>query len=111
TLSLHDALPISDIQDARSTMSLQESLTRVPGVLVENSENFAQDERIQIRGFGTRSAFGIREIRVLVDGLPETLPDGQTELDAIDMGAVDRIEVMRGPAAALYGNASGGLVQ
>jgi iron complex outermembrane receptor protein len=100
-----------DIQDARSTTSLQESLVRVPGVLVQSSDNFAQDERIQIRGFGTRSAFGIREIRVMVDGLPETLPDGQTELDAIDMGAVDRVEVMRGPAAALYGNASGGLVQ
>jgi iron complex outermembrane receptor protein len=101
----------ADIQDARSTTSLQESLTRVPGVLVENSENFAQDERIQIRGFGTRSAFGIREIRSWSTGFPKRFPTDQTELDAIDMGAVDRVEVMRGPASALYGNASGGLVQ
>ena len=100
-----------DSQDGRQTVGVDEVLNRVPGVFVQNSGNFAQDERIQIRGFGTRAAFGTREIRVLVDGLPETLPDGQTELDAVDLGAMQRIEVLRGPAAALYGNASGGVIQ
>ncbi|MBI1815225.1 MAG: TonB-dependent receptor [Deltaproteobacteria bacterium] len=100
-----------DIQDARPTVNLDESLDRVPGVLVQNSGNFAQDARIQIRGFGTRAAFGVREIKVLLDGLPETLPDGQTELDDVDLGAVHRIEVLRGPASSLYGNASGGVIQ
>jgi iron complex outermembrane receptor protein len=100
-----------DIQEARETVSLAEPLDRVPGVFVQDSGNFAQDARIQIRGFGTRSAFGIREIKILVDGLPETLPDGSTELDAIDLGAMDHIEVLRGPGASLYGNASGGVIQ
>jgi iron complex outermembrane receptor protein len=100
-----------DIQDARPTVSLSEPLNRVPGVFVQDSGNFAQDTRIQIRGFGTRAAFGIREIRVLVDGLPETLADGQTQLDAVDLGAVDRIEVLREPASSLYGNAAGGVIQ
>jgi iron complex outermembrane receptor protein len=100
-----------DIQEARPTVSLDEPLNRVPGVFVQNSDNFAQDFRIQIRGFGTRAAFGVREIKVLVDGLPETLPDGQTELDGIDLGAIGRIEVLRGPASSLYGNASGGVIQ
>jgi iron complex outermembrane receptor protein len=90
---------------------LEEVLDRVPGVLAQSSQNFAQDVRIQIRGFGTRSAFGIREIKVLLDGIPITGPDGQTELDDIDLGAMRRIEVLRGPAGALYGNASGGVIQ
>ena len=101
----------SDIQDARRTVGLDEPLNRVPGVFIQNSDNFAQDFRVQIRGFGARSVFGIRDVRVLVDGLPETLPDGQTELDAVDLGAVQRIEVLRGPASSLYGNASGGVIQ
>ncbi len=100
-----------DIQDARATLSLAESLNRVPGVFIQDSGNFAQDVRLQIRGFGTRAAFGIREVRVLVDGLPETQADGQTQLDSVDLGSIDRIEVLREPAASLYGNASGGVIQ
>ncbi len=100
-----------DVQGAQRGVGLEELLDRVPGVLVQSSENFAQDVRIQIRGFGTRSAFGIREVRVLLDGLPETQPDGQTQIDDIDLGSIERIEVLRGPAGALYGNASGGVIQ
>jgi iron complex outermembrane receptor protein len=100
-----------DVEDGRAAISLDESLARVPGLYVQNSGNFAQDLRLQIRGFGTRAAFGIREIKVFVDGLPETLPDGQTQVDAIDLGAIERIEVLRRPAGALYGNASGGVIQ
>lgn len=99
------------IQEARPTVSLSEPLNRVPGMLVQDAGNQAQGPRIQIRGFGTRAAFGIREIRVLLDGLPETLPDGQTELGDVDLESIARIEVLRGPAASLYGNASGGVIQ
>lgn len=95
---------------ARPTIGLEEPLRRVPGVFVQNSGNFAQDFRVQVRGFGTRAAFGIREIKVLVDGLPETLPDGQSQVDTIDLATMQSIEVMRGPGAALYGNAAGGVI-
>lgn len=108
--SLSTIEPI-DLHDARLTLNLDESLNRVPGVFIQNSGNFAQDARLQIRGFGTRAAFGIRELRVLVDGLPDTYPDGQTQIDEVDLDAIDRIEILRGPAAALYGNASGGVLQ
>ncbi|MFP6665385.1 MAG: TonB-dependent receptor [Deltaproteobacteria bacterium] len=96
---------------ARPGVSLAESLARVPGLLVQESGNFAQDARLQIRGFGTRAAFGIREIKIIVDGLPSTLADGQTQIDDIDLGMADRIEVLRGASAALYGNAAGGVLQ
>jgi iron complex outermembrane receptor protein len=99
-----------EIHRHRSTVDLDEPLRRVPGVVAQSSGNFAQDLRIQIRGFGTRASFGVREIRVMTDGLPENSADGQTQLDGIEIGSLQRIEVMRGPAAALYGNASGGVI-
>lgn len=82
----------------------------VPGVFSLNSDNFAQDLRISIRGFGARSAFGIRGLRLMVDDLPESTPDGQGQVDNLALGLVERVEVVRGPAAGLYGNASGGVV-
>lgn len=99
------------VQEGRPTVSLTEPLSRVPGTFVQDAGNQAQGPRIQIRGFGTRAAFGIREIKVLLDGLPETLPDGQTELGGVDLESIARIEVLRGPASSLYGNASGGVIQ
>lgn len=98
------------LRERELSLAVDEPLRRVPGVFVQNSFNFAQDQRISIRGFGTRAAFGVREVKVLVDGLPESSPDGQTQLDNLDFGAARRIEVLRGPAAALYGNASGGVI-
>ena len=100
----------SDIQLGLPTVGFEEPLNRVPGVFTQNSANFAQDFRLSIRGFGTRTAFGVREVKVLVDGIPETSPDGQTQLDNIDLGAARRIEVLRGPSSSLYGNASGGVI-
>src|SRR5688500_11570321 len=91
-------------------LSLDETLAQVPGVAVSNRNNPSQDPRISVRGFGARSAFGVRGIRVLRDGIPLTLPDGQTPVDYLDLESVGRIEVLRGSASSLYGNAGGGVV-
>ena len=110
---LPGALSVIDwgsLRESELSLAIDRPLQRVPGVFVQNSFNFAQDQRISIRGFGMRAAFGVREIKVLVDGIPESSPDGQTQLDNLDLGSARRIEVLRGPAAALYGNASGGVI-
>ncbi|MCY4218879.1 MAG: TonB-dependent receptor [Gammaproteobacteria bacterium] len=99
-----------DIQLGAEQLGLDESLNSVPGLFLMNRYNFAQDLRASIRGFGARSAFGIRGIKVIVDGIPETLPDGQGSVDGIDIGSVEQITVIRGPASSLYGNASGGAI-
>jgi len=98
------------IQDGMQQLSLDESLVRVPGLYMQNRYNMAQDLRVSLRGFGARSAFGIRGIKIIVDGIPETLPDGQAGVDSIDLGSARRIQVLRGPSSALYGNASGGVI-
>lgn len=103
-------LEARDIRNGRPTLSLAESLAPVPGLLATAETNFAQDTRLSIRGFGARSPFGIRGIRVFLDGIPLTLPDGQTQIDTVDLAHVGRIEVLRGPAASLYGNAAGGVL-
>jgi iron complex outermembrane receptor protein len=100
-----------DLQRARQQLSLGESLSAIPGVFIQNRYNFAQDVRIAIRGFGARSNFGIRGIKLVVDGIPATLPDGQGQVDSIDLASVERIEVLRGPAASLYGSAAGGVIR
>ncbi|HWL40794.1 MAG TPA: TonB-dependent receptor, partial [Gemmatimonadaceae bacterium] len=91
-------------------LSLDETLVLVPGLTVSNRNNPSQDPRISIRGFGARSAFGVRGIRVLRDGIPLTLPDGQTPVDYLDLESVGRVEVLRGSASSLYGNAGGGVI-
>ena len=98
------------IQTGTSGLSLEEALRGMPGVQVQNRFNFAVGERVSIRGFGARSQFGIRGIRLLVDGIPATLPDGQSSLDHLDLGSLGRVEALRGPSSALYGNASGGVL-
>src|SRR5690606_19052289 len=100
----------NEIQLARQQLALDESLARVPGLFMQNRYNFAQDLRLSIRGFGARAQFGIRGIKVLVDGIPETLPDGQGGVDSIDLGMTSQIEVVRGPSSSMYGNASGGVI-
>jgi len=100
----------SEISRARPTWGLDEALGQVPGVFVANRYNFSLDQRISVRGFGSRSAFAVRGVKVLVDGIPQTLPDGQGQLTNLELGGVDRIEVLRGSASTLFGNASGGVI-
>ena len=99
------------IEDAGPQVNLSESLNRVPGISVLNRQNYAQDLQLSIRGFGARSTFGIRGVRLIVDGIPATMPDGQGQASSIDLSSAGRIEVLRGPLAQLYGNAAGGVVQ
>jgi iron complex outermembrane receptor protein len=89
---------------------VDELLFAVPGVALANRQNPAQDPRVSIRGFGARSAFGVRGVKVLQDGVPVTLPDGQTPVDVLDIEGADRVEVVRGSASSLYGNAAGGVI-
>ncbi len=98
------------IQNATQQLGLDEVLAGIPGLYMQNRYNFSQDLRVAIRGFGLRSSFGIRGIKIFVDDIPETLPDGQAQVDSIDLGSAERIEVLRGPASSLYGNASGGVI-
>jgi iron complex outermembrane receptor protein len=97
-------------QQGQPGLQLDESLARVPGLYLQNRYNFAQGLRLSSRGFGARAPFGVRGLRLNVDGFPETLPDGQSQVDAIDLDALESITVLRGPASVLYGNASGGVV-
>ena len=99
------------IRDARMQVNISESLGGVPGLVARDRQNYAQDVQISVRGFGARSTFGIRGVRLYVDGIPATLPDGQGQISNVDLGSADRIEVLRGPFSALYGNSSGGVIQ
>ena len=97
-------------QDLKQQLSFNEYLYNVPGLFALNANNYSQDLRVSIRGFGARSAFGIRGIKILVDGIPETTPDGQGQIDNLNLSIIKDIEIIRGPSSSLYGNASGGVI-
>jgi iron complex outermembrane recepter protein len=99
-----------DLQRGQQTVGVDEALNNLPGVVVSNRYNFSLDQRITIRGFGARSNFGVRGLKILLDGVPQTLPDGQSQLTNIDFADIDRAEVLRGASSSLYGNASGGVI-
>lgn len=99
------------MRDGRLQVNLSEGLAAVPGLQIQNRQNYAQDLQISIRGFGARSAFGVRGLRLYVDGIPATMPDGQGQTSNIDIASIDRVEILRGPFSALYGNSSGGVIQ
>ena len=98
------------LHGARQQLGLDEVLAGVPGVFAVNRYNFAQDLRLSIRGFGARANFGIRGVRIFIDGIPATTPDGQSSVDDIDLDTLERIEIIRGPAGALYGPSAGGVL-
>src|SRR6218665_3831265 len=100
-----------ELREGRALINISESLGAVPGLLARDRQNYAQDVQISVRGFGARSPFGIRGVRLYVDGIPATLPDGQGQISNVELGSVGRIEVLRGPFSALYGNSAGGVVQ
>lgn len=106
-----DKVEKSAIQDGQLRMTLSESLARVPGITAQNRNQMAQDPQISSRGFGARSAFGVRGIRVYIDGIPLSMPDGIGNPGSVDLETIGSIEVMRGPFSAMYGNSSGGVIQ
>jgi len=99
------------IEAAGPQVNLSEAINRIPGVTVLNRQNYAQDLQLSIRGSGSRAPFGIRGARLIVDGIPATMPDGQGQASTISLPSAERIEVLRGPLAQLYGNSSAGVLQ
>ena len=108
TASIYSLSP--DVKDQLVQNSLQEYLYQAPSIFALNANNKAQDLRIAVRGFGSRAAFGVRGVKIIVDGIPETTTDGQGQLDNLNLGIIDRIEVLNNGSSALYGNASGGVI-
>lgn len=106
-----DAVAVDPFRTASSLVNVSELLSSVPGILARDRQNYAQDLQISVRGFGTRSTFGIRGVRILVDGIPATMPDGQGQVSNASLASAERIEVLRGPPAQQYGNAAGGVIQ
>ena len=106
-----DAVGQAAIQDQQLRVNVSESLGAVPGLVANNRYNYAQDIQISIRGFGARASFGVRGVKLYQDGIPLTMPDGQGQTGSFALDTAKRIEVLRGPFAALYGNASGGVIQ
>lgn len=106
-----DVVNAEQIQEGQLQVNISESLIRIPGIVTQSRGQFAQDIQISSRGFGARSQFGVRGIRLYADGIPLTMPDGQGQAGTFDLGSAKSIEVMRGPFSALYGNSSGGVIQ
>jgi iron complex outermembrane receptor protein len=106
-----DSVPVDPFRASSPLVNLSELTGSVPGLQVRDRQNLAQDLQVSVRGFGTRSTFGVRGVRILVDGIPATMPDGQGQAATASLASASRIEVLRGPLAQLYGNSAGGVVQ
>jgi len=106
-----DRVDQDQIQLAEPGLSLEESVRSLPGIIVHNRNNVSQGDRISIRGLGSRASFGVRGVKLVLDGIPLTMADGQSQLNNLDLTSVGQIEVLRGPSSSLYGNAAGGVIQ
>ena len=100
----------TELRRGQATLGIDEALNNIPGVYVANRYNFSLDQRLSIRGFGSRANFGTRGVKILLDGIPQTLPDGQSQLTNLELANIGRVEVLRGSSSSLYGNASGGVI-
>ena len=106
-----DVIDASRIQQSQPRVNASEALAAVPGLVAQNRPNYAQDLQISSRGFGARSTFGVRGVRLIADGIPASMPDGQGQAATFNLDMAERIEVLRGPFSAIYGNHSGGVIQ
>jgi iron complex outermembrane receptor protein len=106
-----DVVDAARIGDGQMRVNASEALAAAPGLVVQNRQNYAQDLQISSRGFGARSAFGVRGVHLIADGIPASMPDGQGQAATFNLDMADRIEVLRGPYSAIYGNHSGGVIQ
>ena len=105
-----DSLNRTQLQNGQLQVNLSEAMVRIPGIVVQNRQNYAQDLQVSSRGFGARASFGVRGLRLYSDGIPATMPDGQGQVSHFDLGSAARLEVLRGPFSSLYGNSSGGVI-
>jgi len=105
-----DVVDAERIGADNAKVNASEALAAVPGITVQNRQNYAQDLQISSRGFGARSAFGVRGIRLIADGIPASMPDGQGQAATFNLDRAERIEVLRGPMSAVYGNHAGGVI-
>jgi iron complex outermembrane receptor protein len=106
-----DVVDMGKVQQGNLGVNASEALAGVPGLVVQNRQNYAQDLQISIRGFGSRAAFGVRGIKLIADGIPASTPDGQGQAATFNLDTAERIEVMRGPFSTVYGNHAGGVIQ
>lgn len=106
-----DSVSAQQISDGQLGINASEALSRVPGLVIQNRQNYAQDLQISSRGFGARSAFGVRGIKLIADGIPASTPDGQGQAASFNLDVADRFEVLRGPMATVYGSNAGGVIQ
>ncbi len=104
-------IPAAELRQDSLGINLADDIGFVPGLLARNRHNYAQDQQISIRGIGANSTFGVRGVRIYQDGIPQTGPDGQGQISQFNLDSAQRIEVLRGPFSALYGNSSGGVIQ
>lgn len=105
-----DVIDGSELRDSQLQINLSEGLARVPGLVIRNRQNYAQDLQLSVRGYGARASFGVRGVRLYVDGIPASAPDGQGQTGNFPLGSADRVEVVKGPFSAFYGASSGGAI-
>ncbi|WP_229223941.1 TonB-dependent receptor [Duganella sp. sic0402] len=105
------SIDVAKPDDSQPRVNVSEALAAVPGLVVQNRQNYAQDLQISSRGFGARSAFGVRGVHLVTDGIPASMPDGQGQAATFNLDMAERIEVLRGPYSAIYGNHAGGVIQ